>query len=75
MTAAGTIIPLEPDAVVTRSDKGPNAVVQSGAKGFSAITRREIIRDGKSVEQLLSKDVYPPPSRILSGTRPWECET
>jgi vancomycin resistance protein VanW len=64
------IIPVEPDAVISAAGKGPDTIVQSGARGFSVITRREIIRNGKSVEQILSRDFYPPPSRILSGAVP-----
>ena len=43
---------------------------QTGGRGFSVITWRTV-RMGELVrEQILSRDFYPPPSRILRGEEP-----
>jgi vancomycin resistance protein YoaR len=60
-------IPVEPEAVVSPSDREPGALVQAGSKGSSAITRRSILSDGKVQEEIVSRDYYPAPSRILAG--------
>jgi vancomycin resistance protein YoaR len=56
-------IPLEPDSVAGHgSGKG-----QAGGRGFSTITRRITRKNGIETNELLSEDVYPPPTRIIAG--------
>jgi vancomycin resistance protein YoaR len=56
-------IPLEPDSVAGHgAGKG-----QAGGRGFSTITRRIIRKNGAETNELLSEDVYPPPTRIIAG--------
>jgi len=57
-------IRLEPEAVA-----GPGAGTgQAGGRGFSTITRRITRKNGAETNELLSEDVYPPPTRIIEGS-------
>lgn len=59
---------LVPDTVVVG---GPaHAPQQQGASGFSTETWRIITENGQVRDQLISRDSYPAPSRILVGTNP-----
>jgi vancomycin resistance protein VanW len=63
-------IPLEPETATGVSVGVAGFRGQTGGKGFSVITRRTV-RTGELVrEQILSRDFYPPPSRILQGDGP-----
>lgn len=53
---------LEPETVA----KG-GGTVQAGASGVSSRTWRITRRDGVETRELLSEDVYPPPTRIVAG--------
>ena len=64
------IIAVDPQAVSSRSVGQSGAVTQSGGQGFSVVTRRRVIRDGRATEAVLSRDFYPPPSRIVGKTEP-----
>lgn len=55
-------VALEPSAVAGHAGKG-----QKGSHGFSTATWRVTKKDGKEQKELLSEDVYPAPSRIISG--------
>lgn len=55
-------VPLEPQAVAGRTKKG-----QAGGRGYSTATWRIIKKIGVERKELLSEDIYPAPSRILSG--------
>lgn len=62
------ILPLEPETVVIGDRGQQSRLVQAGQKGFSAITKRRIIRAGQGVRtEILSNDFYPPPSRVMVG--------
>jgi len=62
------ILPLEPETVMIRHIGQEGRFVQAGQKGFSVITKRRIIRTGQGVRtEILSKDFYPPPSRVMVG--------
>jgi len=61
---------VDPQAVVSRSDGQAGATLQSGGKGYSVVTRRRLIRDGVATEEVLSRDFYPPPSRIVGSEKP-----
>jgi vancomycin resistance protein VanW len=58
---------LEPATAATASAGSDCRGGQPGGKGFSAITRRSVRMGGQVKEQTLSRDFYPPPSRILEG--------
>jgi len=70
VTIHSDIIPLEPDTAVSRTAENSGTVAQRGGKGFSVVTRRSVSRAGSVTEEILSRDVYPAPSRILEGERP-----
>ena len=59
------INPLDPEAVVAASAMVSGEVGQQGGQGFFVVTRRRIIRKGGVVDEILSRDFYPPPSRIV----------
>lgn len=61
------VIQLEPDTAVSGPGDRPGAIVQRGGRGFSAVTRRSVLRAGSVTEEVLSRDIYPAPSRIISG--------
>jgi len=56
---------LEPETVIWR-DTGKGTREQTGGQGLATITKRIIKKDGEITEEILSQDVYPAPSRILS---------
>jgi vancomycin resistance protein VanW len=64
------IIAVDPQAVSSRSVGQSGAVIQSGGQGFSVVTRRRVVRDGRATEDVLSRDFYPPPSRIVGKAEP-----
>lgn len=64
------IIAVDPQAVISRSAGQSGAIVQSGGPGFSVVTRRRVIRQGTATEEVLSRDFYPPPSRIVGDAEP-----
>jgi len=64
------IIAVDPEAVSSRSVGQSGAVIQSGGQGFSVVTRRRVVRDGRATEDVLSRDFYPPPSRIVGKAEP-----
>jgi vancomycin resistance protein VanW len=64
------IIPVEPEAVVADSAREFGEIGQRGGQGFSVVTRRRMIRDGEVREEILSRDFYPPPSRIVGSAGP-----
>ena len=55
-------VALEAQAVAGPANKG-----QKGGRGFSTATWRVTKQDGVERKELLSEDVYPPPSRIIAG--------
>ncbi len=55
-------VTLEPQAVAGQHGKG-----QKGVLGFSTATWRITRSKGEEKKELLSEDIYPPPSRILAG--------
>jgi len=55
-------VTLEPQAVAGQPGKG-----QKGVRGFSTATWRITKGKGEEKQELLSEDIYPPPSRILAG--------
>lgn len=55
-------VTLEPQAVAGQLGKG-----QKGVRGFSTATWRITRSNGEEKQELLSEDIYPPPSRILAG--------
>ncbi|WP_246545498.1 VanW family protein [Pelotalea chapellei] len=60
------IIPLEPETAVVSSSKWAVSP-QKGGSGYSALTRR-IIRSGDRVQdEVLSRDRYPAPTRLVGG--------
>ncbi len=59
------IIAVDPQAVTSRSVGQSGVTSQPGGQGFSVVTRRRLIRDGKVTEELLSRDYYPPPTRVV----------
>jgi vancomycin resistance protein YoaR len=62
------VLAVEPETVVCRQSKDPG-ISQDGVQGFSVITRRTFIRDGQAKEEIVSRDEYPAPTRILGGER------
>ena len=63
-------MPLEPETATGESAGVAGLRGQTGGRGFSVITWRTV-RMGELVrEQILSRDFYPPPSRILRGEEP-----
>jgi vancomycin resistance protein VanW len=60
-------VPLEPATAVVKSVKQTGFRKQPGGKGFSVITRRSILKGGVVMDQVISEDYYPPPSRIITG--------
>lgn len=70
VTILSDILPVEPEAVVSGEGERPGSLVQAGGRGYSVITRRSVMRDGMTTEEILSRDFYPPPSRILAGEGP-----
>jgi vancomycin resistance protein YoaR len=56
---------LEAETVVWR-DTEKGAKEQTGGQGLATITKRVIKKDGETTEEILSRDVYPAPSRILT---------
>ncbi|SJZ94012.1 VanW like protein [Trichlorobacter thiogenes] len=59
---------LVPDTVVITGTA--HATQQQGASGFSTETRRIIKENGQTRDELISQDIYPAPSRVLTGARP-----
>ena len=59
---------LVPDTVVVTGTT--HATQQQGASGFSTETRRIIKENGQTRDELISQDIYPAPSRVLTGARP-----
>lgn len=70
VTILSDILPVEPEAVVSGAGDRPGFLVQPGGRGYSVITRRSVVRNGAATEEILSRDFYPPPSRILAGEGP-----
>jgi vancomycin resistance protein VanW len=70
VTISTDIIAVDPEAVVSRFAGQSGAIHQSGGRGFSVVTRRRVIRDGVAAEEVLSRDFYPPPSRIMGNAEP-----
>ena len=64
------VVAVDPQAVTSRSAGQSGAIVQSGGRGFSVVTRRRVIREGTATEEVLSRDFYPPPSRIVGDAEP-----
>ncbi len=56
---------LEPDTVVLTSSA--NRPQQAGTSGFSTETRRITKENGQLRDELISRDIYPAPSRIVTG--------
>ena len=61
---------VDPQAVVSRPDGQAGPTLQPGGKGYSVITRRRLIRGGVTTEEVLSRDFYPPPSRVVGSEKP-----
>lgn len=61
------VITLEPDTAVSGPASRPDAQVQRGSRGFSVVTRRSVTRAGSVTDEVLSRDLYPAPSRIIAG--------
>jgi vancomycin resistance protein VanW len=59
---------LLPDTVVVTGTA--HTPQQQGASGFSTETRRIIKENGQTRDELISQDIYPAPSRVLTGARP-----
>ena len=59
---------LLPDTVVTTG--AAHAPQQQGASGFSTETWRIITENGQVRHELISRDSYPAPSRVVAGTSP-----
>ena len=70
VTILSDIQPVEPEAVVAGEGERPGSLIQAGGRGYSVIPRRSVMREGVSTEEILSRDFYPPPSRILAGEGP-----
>jgi len=64
------LISVDPEAAVSLADGQSGSIIQSGGQGFSVVTRRRVIRDEAATEEVLSRDFYPPPSRIVGRTEP-----
>jgi vancomycin resistance protein YoaR len=71
--------PFSVEITVSRTRLVPDTVVvtgtahtpqQQGASGFSTETRRIIKENGQTRDELISQDIYPAPSRVLTGARP-----
>jgi len=60
-------VPVEPETIVSSSEGKSGSLVQEGRRGSSVITRRTVTEGGVSREEIVSRDYYPAPSRILSG--------
>lgn len=56
---------LEPDTVVLGSSA--NRPQQAGTSGFSTETRRITKENGQLRDELISQDIYPAPSRVVTG--------
>lgn len=67
VTIHSDVIPLEPDTAVSGPGNRPGDEVQRGGRGFSVVTRRSVARAGSVTDEILSRDFYPAPSRILAG--------
>jgi len=63
-------IVVDPQAVVSNSGGHAGAILQPGRQGYSVVTRRRLIRGGVMKEEVLSRDFYPPPSRIVGSEKP-----
>lgn len=61
---------VDPQAVVSGSDERAGAILQPGGQGYSVVTRRRLIRGDVMTEEVLSRDFYPPPSRIVGNEKP-----
>jgi vancomycin resistance protein VanW len=61
---------IKPETVGARSVRLADVHSQNGGMGFSVVTRRLIRMDNRVEEQILSRDFYPPPTRILAGVAP-----
>jgi vancomycin resistance protein YoaR len=59
------LITVDPQAVTPRSVGPAGLTGQPGGQGFSVVTRRRLIRDEEATEELLSRDYYPPATRIV----------
>lgn len=58
---------LSPETVAGKTAGSAGGRSQAGGKGFSVVLRRFLKKGGKVEEQILSRDFYPPPTRILAG--------
>lgn len=67
VTIHSDVISLEPDTAVSGPGSKTGALVQRGGRGFSVVTRRSVSRGGSVADEVLSRDIYPAPSRILAG--------
>ncbi len=61
---------LKPETVAGKTARRAGRRSQAGGKGFSVVLRRLLKKDDKVEEQILSRDFYPPPTRILAGESP-----
>lgn len=62
-------VSMEPEtAVISGGRNGMKA--QRGVQGYAVITRRITTRNGIVIEELLSEDYYPPPSRLIADGSP-----
>lgn len=59
------IIPIEPETVFTGPGPRPQSASRTGNRGFSVVTRRIVTGGGTDREEILSRDTYPAPTRIL----------
>lgn len=60
-------VPLDPATAVVKSAERTGFRKQPGGKGFYVTTRRSIHKGDAVIDQVISQDYYPPPSRILTG--------
>lgn len=56
---------IEPETAVIGNLHGEKAKAQQGAPGYSVTTRRAITLAGETRIEIISEDIYPPPSRLI----------
>lgn len=61
---------VDPQSLVANAVGQSELPSQAGGKGFSVVTRRLLIRDGVATKDVLSRDFYPPPSKIMGQQDP-----
>lgn len=60
-------VKITPETIIHKQEKQP--LSQQGAHGYSTVTRRVLVENGATTDELISEDFYPAASRLI-GARP-----